>query len=93
MSLSKLVRRGKKKPKDNSNVYRYFCRTNDGIVHSKNKPEGNIIGKLKLKKIGYYLYIVDQVNPSKIYRKKAFTKIPMSVLKSNLQKSIRKEIK
>lgn len=91
MSLSKLFRRGKKKPKDNSKVYRYFCRTSDGIVHSKNKPEtGTIIGKLKLKKIGYYLYIVDQVNPTRIYRKKAFTKIPMSVLKSNLQKSIRR---
>ena len=91
MSLSKLVKRGKKKPKEESKVYRYFCRTNDGIIHTKNKPTtGNVIGKLKLKKIGYYLYIVDQSNSSKIFNKKAFTKIPMSVLKSNLQKAIRR---
>lgn len=91
MSLSKLVKRGKKKPKEESKVYRYFCRTSNGIVHMKNKPEtGTIIGKLKLKKIGYYLYVVNQVNSSKKFNKKAFTKIPISVLKSNLQKAIRR---
>ena len=39
MSLHLLVKFKKKKPKENSKVYRYFCRTDFGVVHYKKKTK------------------------------------------------------
>lgn len=90
MSLSKILKRKNKKPKENSKVLRYYCRNGNEIYHLKNKPENaTIIGRMRFAKLGYIITIIDFKNNYEKINFSVFNKIPHSILKSNLQKAIR----
>ena len=77
-----MLKEEKKKPKEESKVYRYFCRSSHGIVHSKIKPEtGTIIGKLKLKKLDIIYTSLIKLKLLKYLQKKLLLKSHYQYLK------------